>query len=329
MAHTVCAGIELALSHGVARPMRFVAARPVLAGVAGLCLIAVGGISHAQVTPQPLSAGRGLTGGVSSYRVQRGDSLSSLGARYGVDPGVLARRNGLAVVARLQIGQMLAIDNRHIVPGGVADGILLNIPQRMVFLFRNNQLVRAYPAAVGRPTWQTPVGRVTVTRKDVDPIWIVPTSIQDEMRETGQPVQTVVPPGPDNPLGKFRIRVGDTGLAIHGTNAPQSIFGYRTHGCVRLAPDNIADLYGRVNAGDAVDFVYAPVLLAVDPGGGVYLEVSRDIYDRGLDTAKTAATAADALGVTSRLDPARVRDVLRARRGVAERVDRTAPPAGG
>lgn len=75
-----------------------------------------------------------ITGSVQSYHVVRGDTLGSIGARFGVDPATLAADNGLVAAAPLAAGPTIVVDNRHLVPAAVngAD-IVINIPPRMLF----------------------------------------------------------------------------------------------------------------------------------------------------------------------------------------------------
>ena len=40
--------------------------------------------------------------------------------------------------------------------------------------------------------------------------------------------------------------------AIHGTNAPGSIGGFVSHGCIRMLNQDITDLFGRVGIGTTV-----------------------------------------------------------------------------
>ena len=75
------------------------------------------------------------TGGQIDYTVVPGDFLIKIGARYGVDHDVIARDNGLTTKAVLRPGQVLKLDNHHIVPDGLADGLVVNVPQRMLFQF--------------------------------------------------------------------------------------------------------------------------------------------------------------------------------------------------
>jgi len=154
---------------------------------------------------EPLLLSHIVSGGRFYYVVGRGDSFTSLGSRYGVDPEVLAQANGRAIRSRLKAGDGLWIDNRDIVPADIDDGILINVPQRMLFLLSSGHLIAAYPVSVGRPGWRTPRGEFTVVEKRKDPVWRVPPSIQAEMAAQGKRVRTRVPPGPDNPLGKYWV----------------------------------------------------------------------------------------------------------------------------
>jgi LysM repeat protein len=61
-----------------------------------------------------------LVGTVGEHVTAPGDSLRSLGARFGVAARVIASDNGLRHDADLQAGQVLRIDRRHIVPGRIA-----------------------------------------------------------------------------------------------------------------------------------------------------------------------------------------------------------------
>jgi L,D-transpeptidase ErfK/SrfK len=236
-----------------------------------------------------------------------------------MDVPALAELNGLKPTARLKLGQELRIDNPHIVPNSLNDGILINIPQRMLFYFRSGRLQAAYPVALGRRTWRTPQGDFEVLEKEKNKTWIVPLSIQEEMLASGKPVREEVPPGPDNPLGQHWIRISPSG-GIHGTNAPASIYKFQTHGCIRLLPENIDRLFKEVPIGTPVKIVYEPVLLARLPDGNYYLEVHPDIYSKARDPLTTVKQMAEAAGADSMIDWREVRKAIRERRGLAENV---------
>ena len=261
-----------------------------------------------------------LVGGEFPYTVQPGDSLTSIGARFGVAAGVLARENGLEPSARLITGQPLRVNNRHIVPPGWADGLLINLPQRLLFYVVQGELMTHYPVGLGRPDWPTPTGAFTVLSTEENPVWDVPKSIQEEMRRCGQRVKTRVPPGPDNPLGQYWIGLSLAGYGIHGTIAPSSIYQFRSHGCIRLHPDDIADLFGRVLIGTPGHIIDTPVLLARLTNDRIYLEVHRDVYKRAGDPLTSVQRIAISEGIGPRLDWQQIEEVIRLKDGVAREV---------
>jgi L,D-transpeptidase ErfK/SrfK len=90
-----------------------------------------------------------MTGAVTPYTVQPGDPLISMGARFGVEASVLAEDNDMPTGRALRPGQVLLVDTRHIGPAGLEDGILINIPQRMLFVALGNGVEGAFPAILG------------------------------------------------------------------------------------------------------------------------------------------------------------------------------------
>jgi len=276
--------------------------------VGGLCITA-------SVIMWGSERARLMTGAVTPYTVQPGDSLISLGARFGIDASTLAEDNDMPTGRALRPGQVLLVDGRHIVPAGLEDGILINIPQRMLFVARGNTVEGAFPVAVGRRDWPSPIGTFEVAAKEIDPTWDVPISIQREMARAGHAVLKTVLPGPDNPLGDRWLGLNEMGLGIHGTNQPISVFRVTTHGCIRLHPDDARLLFELVEVGSPVRIVYEPVLVAVDDGHRVWLEVHRDAYGRAGDLFRIAVDLLHEAGVGDAVDAAAVRRCVQERRG--------------
>ena len=283
-------------------------------------LLLIASTSLGQEAPR---IGRGLAGGQFQYTVKKGDSFASIGARYGVAAAVLARANKLKTYAPLGRGQVIDVDNRHIVPGDVDDGILINLPQRMLFFFCEGTLAAYYPVGLGRPTWPTPTGSFEVLELRENPVWTVPESIQREMALEGKIVKKSVPPGPDNPLGDFWMGLSIGSYGIHGTIAPLSIYGFRTHGCIRLHPDDAAELFSKVSVGQPGEIIYEPVLLARLDNGRIFIEVHRDVYNKGLDPMETVHQLADSNKLSDMIDWMEVQAVLKAHEGIARDVTAT------
>jgi L,D-transpeptidase ErfK/SrfK len=273
-------------------------------------------LAAAVVAAQP------LTGDVHTAAVARGDTLRSLGSRFGVDPATIARDNGRALDAPLRIGETLSIDNRHIVPALPAGVMLIvNVPQRMLFAVTGSG-VAAYPAAVGRRDWPTPLGEFSIATKERTPTWDVPESIRAEARRAGRTLPLRVPPGPGNPLGAYWLGLSGGGVGIHGTNAPRSIYQVITHGCIRLHPDDISALFGEVSVGTRGVLLYQPVLVAIH-GNDVFVEAHRDVYGRGpADALEFVRLRMYESGVFDRVDWDRVAAVIRERAGIARPVTR-------
>jgi L,D-transpeptidase ErfK/SrfK len=259
-----------------------------------------------------------LSGGITVHAVVRGENLTRIGSTFGVDASTLAADNHLDVRAPLTVGQRIRIDNRHIVPVAASAGrVVINIPQRMLFFSDDLGHLDASPVAVGRPDWQTPTAPFTVIIKKQDPTWHVPASILRESAKQGRTQPPVVPPGPGNPLGAFWVGLSVSGIGIHGTTAPASIYHAATHGCIRLGSADIRRLFTLVDVGAAGRIIYEPILLA-EVDGEVYLEVHKDIYSRlTVEPVEMLHRLAIDAALVERIDWTVADAVLAARQGVA------------
>jgi L,D-transpeptidase ErfK/SrfK len=257
-----------------------------------------------------------VTGTRWLHVVSVGETWESIGARAGVAPAVLAARNGQTPRVAVRPGDVLGIDNRHVAPAYERDELLINVPQRVLFHYWGGMLRAQYPIAAGRPDWQTPLGRFSIRALETEPTWDVPLSIQQEMRRAGKPVVTHVPPGASNPLGRYWIGLSLGSVGVHGTNVPSSIYRFTTHGCIRLHPDDVENLFAYMAIGDAGRLVYEPVLVGYD-GADVYLEVHADVYRRGVDVRARAWHLLEATGLRDLAAPERVERVLREAEGLA------------
>jgi L,D-transpeptidase ErfK/SrfK len=281
-------------------------------------------------TPLPPISHR-IAGGEFDFIVWEGSTFTSIGSRFGESPKVLARDNGKQVTDRLHAGDTIHIDNRHIVPIEGTDLIEVNLPQRMLFHFEGGRLSGAYPVAIGQPgkQWQTPTGAFTVIQLREDPTWRVPASIQREEEEAGKDVEDEIEPGPDNPLGKYWIGLSFPVIGIHGTNHPVSVYSYRTHGCVRLHPDDIEALFNTVDVNDSGEIVYIPVMLARLDDGRIFLESEKDIYRRGTGGIDAVKALAQANGIDNLIDWSHAGEVLNDQDGIARDVTATTERAVG
>jgi L,D-transpeptidase ErfK/SrfK len=290
----------------------------------GLVIVALSPmVAFAQGLP-PLA--HGVVGGTFEYTVQKGDTFESIGSRKGVETAVLAKLNGLKPTSSLKAGQVIRGDNAHVVPADLDDGILVNLPQRKLFLIRNAELVSAYPVAPGKPAFKTPTGGFQVLQMRENPTWYVPASIQQEWARAGKVLKKAVPPGPGNPLGGYWIGMSFPSYGIHGTNAPLSIYDFQSRGCVRMLPDDAGDLFRRVKVGDSGEIIYEPALLARLPDGRIFLEVHSDVYKKQTTSAiETTRALADSSKLTEAIDWSQVTGVAKVQDGIAHQVGSVGP----
>ena len=112
--------------------------------------------------------------------------------------------------------------------------------------------------SIGRGDWSTPLGKTKITTKVQDPAWYPPASIRKEAADEGRELPDVVPPGPENPLGRHALRLGIPGYLIHGTNRPAGVGMRVTHGCIRLFPEDVEALYETLPVGTPVRIINQP-----------------------------------------------------------------------
>jgi lipoprotein-anchoring transpeptidase ErfK/SrfK len=112
-----------------------------------------------------------------------------------------------------------------------------------LILWKNLKIKKTYGIAVGQAGLETSAGTYTINDKQVNPSWHVPDSAW-----AGDLAGQVIPPGPGDPLVARWMGFFD-GEGIHGTNEPDSIGSAASHGCVRMRPEDVIDLYDRVPLG--------------------------------------------------------------------------------
>ncbi len=218
----------------------------------------------------------GVIGQNTTLAASAGTNLYQLGLRYGLAIEHFAFANRLPVQLTLGGSRELLIPQQRVLPANPPQhGLVVNLPERGVFLFRDGQFEKFYPVAIGQPgRFATPTGQFQLVSRVKDPTWMPP-----EWAGLGE--DTVVPAGPDNPLGDRWMGLSSPGLGLHSTTQPASIGSAASHGCMRMYPDMARDLFDRLQVGVPVRIEYEPVKIGRDPqSGGLYLVVFPDVYGR-------------------------------------------------
>lgn len=267
-----------------------------------------------------------LVGNASVYTVVRRDTLRLVAAKLGVSRYYLARINNIGLKAPLRVGQKLKYNNRKIIPQRMTNGIVINIPDRTLYYFKEGKLAVSLPVALGVPKkgekfdWKTPTGRFKIIAKQKDPTWHVPQSIKSEMEEEGKEIISSVAPGPQNPLGKYAIRTSIPGIMIHSTTKPGSIYSFSSHGCIRVYPEQMEGFFKEIKVNTPGEIIYRPVKLAVTESGRIFMEVHQDAYGTGTGLDATAKKLIEKQKLSGRVNWEKVETVIKEKAGIAEDV---------
>jgi L,D-transpeptidase ErfK/SrfK len=221
-------------------------------------------------------------------------------------------------------GARVVLPTQFVLPDAPRQGLVLNLAAMRLFYYPSPGAdepprVITHPIGIGREGWQTPQGSSRITEKLVQPSWTVPASVRREHAEKGDPLPPVVPPGPDNPLGEYAMRLSLPSYLIHGTNQPYGVGLRVSHGCVRLYPEDIARLFPEVPEGTRVTIVNQPYV-AGWRGGQLYLDAHPPLVEDAKRWGKSlkpmkAALAAKATGPDA-IDWDRASKVAREARGI-------------
>jgi L,D-transpeptidase ErfK/SrfK len=260
----------------------------------------------AQAEVFQLAADQDSIGAPDETRAEQEDTLPDIARRNNLGFDEIVAANPGVDTWIPGAGTLVRLPAQHLLPNVQREGIVVNLPDGRLYYFHNGEsgdrVVETYPISVGRMDWKSPIGITTIVRKEKNPTWYPPKSVREtHMKEDGEVLPGAIPPGPDNPLGAYAMRLGIPGGAylIHGTNKPVGVGMQITHGCIRLYPEDIEKLFAEVPVGMTVHLINQRIKTGwID--GTLYLEVhkpldsqaSKDVADlTALTRIVVAATA--------------------------------------
>jgi len=218
-----------------------------------------------------------VIGAVTTVTARYEDTLVDIARRHGLGYEDIVRANPQVNVWVPGADTEVVLPTRYVLPQGPRTGVVLNLAEYRLYYFPEpkdgeSAYVMTYPISIGRMDWETPLGMTTIVSKVRNPTWYPPQSVRDEHAADGRPLPRIVPPGPDNPLGGFAMRLGLPGYLIHSTNRPAGVGMRVTHGCVRMFPEDIEYLFGHVGIDTKVRIINEPVKMGWN-GEELVLEV--------------------------------------------------------
>ncbi|MCM7619036.1 L,D-transpeptidase LdtE [Enterobacter vonholyi] len=247
-----------------------------------LLLSSLGALNSARAMDYPLPpAGSRLIGQNQTYTIQEGDNkLQTIARRFNTAAQVILETNNTIAPVNPAPGTVITIPSQMLLPDTPREGIVVNLAELRLYYFPPGQnIVQVFPLGIGQLGLETPVTTTRVSQKIPNPTWTPTPGIRARSLEQGIKLPPVVPAGPNNPLGRFALRlgVGNGEYLIHGTSAPDSVGLRVSSGCMRMNGPDIKALFEQVRVGTRVQIINEPVKFSVEPDGKRYIEVHRPL----------------------------------------------------
>ncbi|MCU6383590.1 L,D-transpeptidase LdtE [Enterobacter quasiroggenkampii] len=247
-----------------------------------LLLSSLGALNSARAMDYPLPpAGSRLIGQNQTYTIQEGDNkLQTIARRFNTAAQVILETNNTIAPVNPAPGTVITIPSQMLLPDTPREGIVVNLAELRLYYFPPGQnIVQVFPLGIGQLGLETPVTTTRVSQKIPNPTWTPTPGIRARSLEQGIKLPPVVPAGPNNPLGRFALRLGlgNGEYLIHGTSAPDSVGLRVSSGCMRMNAPDIKALFEQVRVGTRVQIINEPVKFSVEPDGKRYIEVHRPL----------------------------------------------------
>ena len=212
-----------------------------------------------------------VVGQLQQTVVGKDDTLTDIARRFNLGYEELLRANPGMDPWLPGAGRAVLLPTQFVLPDAPHEGVVINIAAMRLFYYPPHQhgepqVVYTHPIGIGKVGWATPEGTTRIVRRQKDPTWHPPASVIAEHKENGDDLPAVVGPGPDNPLGTRAFYLAWQGYLIHGTNKPAGVGLRSSHGCIRLFPEDIAELFDKVPIGTQVHVVNQPYVFGFDHG---------------------------------------------------------------
>ncbi|BDH46151.1 murein transpeptidase [Salmonella enterica subsp. enterica serovar Choleraesuis] len=242
--------------------------------------------------------GSRLIGHNQTYVVPNdGKNLEAIAQRFNTGILLLLEANNTVDPFLPKAGSELTIPSQMILPDTPREGIVINLAElRLYYYPPGGNRVEVYPLGIGQLGRETPEMVTRISQKIPNPTWTPTANIRARSLAAGIKLPQVVPAGPNNPLGRYALRLEKGGgeYLIHGTNAQTSVGRRVSSGCMRMRAADIKSLFSQVSWGTRVQIVNEPVKYTVEPDGRRYIEVHQPLSTNDWENPQTVPIAVKA-----------------------------------
>lgn len=226
-----------------------------------------------------------------------GKNLEAVAALYNTGVLLLLEANNTVDPFLPKAGSELTIPSQMILPDTPRVGIVINLAELRLYYYPPGQnRVEVYPLGIGQLGRETPVMVTRISQKIPNPTWTPTANIRARSAAQGITLPAMVPAGPNNPLGRYALRLEQGGgeYLIHGTNARNSIGLRVSSGCMRMRAPDIKALFSQVAWGTRVQIINEPVKFSTEPDGRRYVEVHQPLSRNDWENPQTVPIAISA-----------------------------------
>jgi len=216
--------------------------------------------------PEPNSR---LIGEQFTHKAIKGDYFQALAEHYNVGFYALLAANPGVDPFLLEAGKNIVIPKQMLLPFGKREGIVINLAElRLYYYPKDEQLVYVFPVGIGRQGLKTPRLTGTIGEKRKDPTWRPTKAMRERyLAEHGKEMAREFPAGPNNPFGKYALRIGTSEYLLHGTNKRFGIGMRASSGCIRLYGNDIEWLYNNIEEGTSIRILEQPIKMSYEHDG--------------------------------------------------------------
>lgn len=226
-----------------------------------------------------------------------GKNLESIAQRFDTGILLLLEANNTVDPFLPMPGSELTIPSQMLLPDAPREGIVINLAElRLYYYPPGKNIVQVFPIGIGQQGRETPVMTTRIIQKIPNPTWTPTANIRARSLAQGIKLPAVIPAGPNNPLGRFALRLEQGGgeFLIHGTNARNSVGLRASSGCMRMRAADIQTLFSQAAWGTRVQIVNEPIKFSVEPDGRRYVEVHQPLSQNDWEDPQTVPIAVTA-----------------------------------
>jgi L,D-transpeptidase ErfK/SrfK len=219
-----------------------------------------------------------IVGTLMPMRVRHEDTLASVAEAQGLGWRELVDANPDIDPWLPGEGTQIVLPTKYILPSGPREGVVINVAEfRLYYYPPGTNMVVTFPVGLGRLDFPTPLVSTTIRAAVPNPSWRPGPTARAEHAARGNPLPAVVPPGPDNPMGRMAIVLGIPSYFIHGTNQPFAVGQTASLGCIRMYDHHVETLAEMTRNGTPVRIVNEPYKVGWRHDE-LFVEIHEDIY---------------------------------------------------